>query len=137
MISLPALRAILASTVALFSGETVSVHLFKNDLTPGPDVVPGDFTEADFTGYGADTVLFTGTTWDDDNQNAVLSFDSAHFQASGSIITNTIYGYWVETTATELPGVLIWERFDPPIAIASAADAIDVVPLLKIGLPVE
>src|SRR6185436_3799105 len=76
--------------------NAVTVHLFTNDFEIPPTVVPGDFDEADFTGYAEADANKVGVAWDDSNGNAILSFVGVHFQPTASTVTNVVVGWWAQ-----------------------------------------
>jgi len=94
--------------LAALNGAPPKVKLYKNNLTPDRDTVLGDFTEADFSGYAAET----SSTW------AAIG-TTAHLRGYGALgvtfnrgvgaTDNDIYGYFI-TTADG--ATLLWsERF--------------------------
>lgn len=136
MLNKEVLRRILSALVIAPNGASVTVRLAKAVFVPSADLVLADITEADYTGYLPQMCAEVGVAWDDDDGNAVHSFAGAHFQPTGSVITNTIFGY-VTTWAPDAGAVEVVEQvlFPVPIPMESVADAIDVIPLLKIGQP--
>jgi len=134
-----ALRKMLDTSVALINADTIAIKLFQNDLTPGPNTVVGDFVEADFSGYAVVAVNQVGIAWDDDDGNAAQSFDNAHFQGTTGAVTNTIYGWWMTGTIDGVTAnqLIQAKRFDTPIPVNGSMDAIDFIPLLKIGMPLN
>jgi len=133
-------RHMLDTLKAVVAVSDAQIHLIKAPFTPTPSAVVADFDEADFVGYAAAEVAPTaGVAWDDDFLNAVISFNSAHFQPTSGATPNTIYGYYVtatvlDTVVNELVDVFV---FDTPVPLLSAADALDVVYLMKLGPPME
>jgi hypothetical protein len=88
----------------------VAVHLYQNDFAPAPGTVLADFTEADYSGYAAQTV--TPATWPVFFQGisqVVAVGPGLVFTPTASTIANVIYGYYV----TDSGGTrLLWaERF--------------------------
>lgn len=122
-----------------FAVGDVTIHLIAAPFTPTPNAVVADFTEADYTGYAAVNVTEAGpVAWDDELLNGVQSFGAAHFQPTGTTVTNTIYGYWV--TMNVLTGGSVTELVDvmtlkEPVPLLSTADALDIVYLFKVGAP--
>lgn len=74
--------------------ETLYIHLFKNNYVPVFGSVLGDFTEADFTGYGpillADWIL--PAVLNGSNNGVIFHEPVTWIRTAGS---NTIYGYYV------------------------------------------
>lgn len=105
---------------------TPFVHLFTAGPSPiTPDSVPGDFTEATFTGYApiALTLPLLGPVNADANDLGV--HNEADFLA-GAVIPpgETIMGYWVDEAASGGTVLYMAEDFDTPIPIASIGDYI-------------
>lgn len=106
------------------------IHLYKNDYVPTVFDVVAAFTEADYTGYAFQSVLTAA--W-----NAVIQADGSagvigpglFFDASGTAVANTIYGYFV----TDLAGTtLLWaERFAAPVGITGPGNGFTLVPQLN------
>lgn len=122
----------------LATGTTV-LHLFQNDVIPTPDMVAGDFVEADYTGYATVDVEEIGVSYDNADGDAERSFTSGHFQPTASTVTNTVYGYYLTTGVAAFGGagsLLKAERFDAPVPLLGTADAVDVTPVLRVGQPV-
>lgn len=103
-------------TTTLAAVGLVNVHLAKAPFTPGPVLVPGDFTEADFDGYAALAVdsataqVFT----DPSTGDKIIQLDEPaggwHWETTG--VTNlpqTIYGAWLTdpTDATVYGSMLL------------------------------
>lgn len=113
-----------------YLGTTISVHLYKTAVIPTLDSIAADFTEADYTGYAA--VAMGGYLlqyWQSQGAAVAWPTTPALFQPTGSAITNTIYGYWMEFTGS--PGLFLGAELLPtPIPMASVADQIIVGPPL-------
>lgn len=101
------------------------IRLFKNDFTPGPATVIGDFTQADFSGYGAAATAnpVTAAALDASNR-AVVTWDPVTWTKNGAT-GNTIYGYYV----VDSTGSLLWaERFDGSIPMTVDGAFIQITP---------
>lgn len=109
--------------------DAAVIHLYKNDYTPGPATVVGDFTEADFTGYAASAIVVWGTVLTDPSNVAYVAGDAKTFASTGSAVPNTIYGYWAQGAG----GLMYAERFDAPIPILGVGDGIVLVPRFSFG----
>lgn len=98
------------------------LKLFKNDFTPTPATVIGDFIEADFSGYAAKTIAAFGAVHTNPDGSAEVASPLEQFDHSGGAVSNLVYGWWFETAA----GVLIMsERFaSAPIPMAVVGDSI-------------
>lgn len=75
-----------------------TVQLFQNNIIVTADTLIGSLTEADYSGYAAATVTWHVASISDDGTTELVS-DQLVFRPSGSAIQNTVYGYWVETSA--------------------------------------
>jgi len=106
------------------------VHLYKNDYVPTPFSLTADFTTADYTGYAAQAVAaasWNATTLSDGS--AGLVGPGLFFDATGSSVTNVIYGYYI----TDAAGTnTLWaERFDAPRGITGPGTGFTLVPQLN------
>jgi hypothetical protein len=110
------------------AAATTKIRLFKNDIVPGPGSLFADFTEADFTGYSAITVAsWTSIAIDGVSGRFYVGSGLQTFSQSGVLITNTVYGMYVEDGAG---GLLLASRFDTPVSMDTSGKTIDL--LLKI-----
>lgn len=110
-------------------GNTVVVHLFKNNLVPTPANVLADYTEvltADFPGYAAIAITPSGTPFINGAGNGEQVFTDPVFQPTADPPTPlTVYGYFV--TIHPLVGsdtLLYGKRFDVPPTIISHTQAV-------------
>lgn len=110
------------------AAATTSVHLFKTDVTPSDISVIGDFTEADFTGYAAQTIA----AWDASQIDALTGRKfmtptlgtPAIFTQTGVVLTNTVYGFWLEDN-----GALFFaERFENPVQMDTLGKTVTILP---------
>lgn len=112
----------------------VKVGLFKNDIIPTKDTILSDLEVADFTGYLAQATVSLGTEIDNVNGDAVRYFVPKLFQASGSAIANTVYGWYLfHDAATD--SLVCADRFPEPIVFEDENDAVVVNPRIMIGQP--
>jgi len=103
--------------------------LFQNDLEPGPNIPIGDYTEADYTGYGAEVVTWTVPTINDEGNIEIVG-TAGEFRPTGTTVQNAIYGWLLTTGAGAL---LAAGRFDgAPLPMESALDAILLIPRLRL-----
>lgn len=91
------------------------IRLFKNDYVPVPGADNGSFTEADFPGYVSGAIVNSG--WGNatitDHVASILHDTLITFAGdAGSWSPQTIYGYWVQTSAGNY---FFSERFSTPI----------------------
>lgn len=139
MISLPALVALL-DTIAVAELDNAELRLFKSDFTPAPqmDLATLDAIEADYTGYAAVVVDHVGNAWDNDGLEGVMSFQAGHFQPSGGATANTIYGWYLVGQGTGLQDQLLAVELLPmPVEMNDVADAIDIIPTVRLATPMD
>lgn len=109
--------------------DALTLHLYKSPGAPTRQTVLGDLTEADFTGYAAVALGAWGADWTDPAGNWHVTAPSIQFTATGSAVSNDIYGYYVTATVGGNPVLRYVEAFDQgPFGIARAGDALIVVP---------
>lgn len=107
------------ATIGLNAGE---MKLFTNDITPGPNTVVADLTEATFTGYAAAALA----TWSPERVNASLQVvhtsPLASFAAASPFtVQEEVYGGWIEDAAGNY---VMGFRFDNgPIPMGAVGDA--------------
>ena len=94
----------------LMDKEDRVYHLYQNDYTPTETSALADFTEANFTGYSAQTVA--ATAWNnsvtDGSGTTCADAPDISWTNTGTTSQN-IYGYYVTDTANT---TLLWaERF--------------------------
>jgi hypothetical protein len=122
----------LTSTGADLNGAILS--LFQNNITPNPNNVLSDFTEADFTGYLASGAITWGTPVYAPDGTPTVYGDLKTFTA-GSPVTqsNVVYGWYItDSPATK---VMAARRFDAAININAPSQAVSVVPSIPAFLP--
>lgn len=119
----------LADIVKKSTGDlaAATVHLFKNDFTPTQNNVLGDFTEADYTGYTNQAIGTWGTPYIDFLQRVLIQAPSLQFSPTGSTVTNTVYGYYIQSAGTGTP-LIASARFDTPVSMTDAHSAAFVEP---------
>lgn len=106
-------------------GNTLVMHLYKNDYTPVAGSTLGSFTEADFNGYASQTI----TTWSAASTSASVCSSTATaltWTKSAGGTTNNVYGYYVE----DADGELLWAERDPsaPGRLSATGDTYTVTP---------
>jgi uncharacterized protein YjbI with pentapeptide repeats len=119
-----------ADTATLANAAALHVHLSKSNFTPGPDLTPADFTEADFTGATAlDAGTGTQQTFVDPSTNlrTIQLLEPAggwHWDCAGGTLPQTVYGYYVtDHTDADLYGCV---KFTTPIVISAAGQGLDI-----------
>lgn len=108
---------------------TVELHLYKNDVAPTPTSILADFTEADFDGYGPETI--TPVSWPiflKGISQAVAVGPAIVFSPTGSVTPNLVYGYFV----TDSTGArLLWgERFEEEQVMNGVTTGFTLVPAI-------
>jgi hypothetical protein len=99
------------------------IGLIKADFTPTPDLVLGGITEADFDGYAKVAAAPFSAVFEGEGDLELVSAASKHWQPTGSVTPNTIYGWFlVDSGGTILLGT---EKFDSPIALNGSGFAFD------------
>jgi len=98
---------------------TSEVRLFQNNLTISATTVIGDFTEATYSGYAAQTSAWT-TPATDGSGRAHTQSDVLQYAHSGGATANTIYGYYVVSSGGDL---LFAEKFASSITMDDSTDA--------------
>jgi hypothetical protein len=103
------------------------LKLYKNNYTPIDASVEGDFTEADFTGYGAKTLA--GASWTvTPGAPTSASYAQQTFTSSVDQTIQYIYGYLlVQATSGKIMSA---ERFTTPYPIENDGDVIKVTPIV-------
>jgi len=90
--------------------DACKLRLFQNDYQPADGSVKGDFTEATFSGYAAQSI----DDWSVVSQNAANRAEMVSgekiFAHNGGGTGNTVYG-WYLTDDNDSDEVLLAERF--------------------------
>ncbi len=117
------LDSIKTSILLVGGGAGFKVKLAVAPFAPTPNSVPStDFTEATFTGYAAVTLTamaadqFVGNTWES------VATTLANFASTGTAVTNSVVGYWLESNTGELLG---YDTFTPAIGFNGPGDALN------------
>lgn len=112
------------------------VHLFQNNIVVEPTTLLTDLVEADYDGYAAVAIGTVPTLYLGADNNYVAQYAHIAFQPTGSVVSNTVYGYWVEGTFGGAGAKLGWAaRFPEPIFVNGIEDAIIVEPRFIFGQP--
>jgi len=89
-------------------------HLFVTAVTPDPSMVPGDFTEATWTGYSPqDTGSWSSAALD--GNIAFTESDLMSFTVTSGGTGTDVHGYYVTDSSSS--NVLFAEQFDTPIPV--------------------
>jgi len=94
----------------------VKVHLFQNNIIPGPGTQLTDFVDATFDGYAAQAAGTWGAPYYGPDGNAHVTAPGLQFQPTGSTTPNTIYGaYYTNTAGSALVGAVKFDNSIPMI----------------------
>lgn len=107
--------------LAAYTGA--KLHLYKNNITPTVNTVLADFTEADYTGYAAQTVTWSPAYFDLARQ-AVSNGGLKLFTQTGAT-GNDIFGCYLTDTAGT--GLLWSSRLDDaPFSLVVNGDTLPI-----------
>jgi len=113
--------------------DAATVHLFKNDFAPNPDMVIGDFVEATYTGYAAIPIPAWGLDYRDDLGNDVNLANPVQFVGPSDSVPQVIYGYYIRSAGGGTP-LLSAERFvDGPLSMNLPTDLLTIDAQLAFG----
>lgn len=85
----------------VFGASGIIVHLFQNNMVPSANSVVTDFTEADFDGYNAQTVLnYIGPVRD--VSGGFRIYNNCGWKQAGGTTQNTVYGWYALDAAGNL-----------------------------------
>lgn len=128
-----ALRALLTDITQASGGiagilNDAKAHLFINSIVPTVDSIVSNFSEATFTSYAAQSVVWNSPSYVNGNNQAEMTGGTLVFVAGSAPTLQTIYGAFI----TDLGGTnLLWaERFSIPVIINSSGDGVTYVPAL-------
>ena len=85
------------------------LRLYQNNRTPAITNVAGDYLEATFTGYASQAIVSFGNAFLNTSSIAELDASPMTFTQTGTLVTNTIFGYYV----TDVAGNLIYAELNP------------------------
>jgi len=123
--------ALTALIAALAQFAAPIVHLYKTQVTPGPDLdlAAMDAVECDFPGYAASAAITWGDVHVDASSNAIVLGPLVPFLCTGDTIPQDAYGYYLEAI-----GLLIGvEPFPVPLPARKNLDFIAVIPQMSYG----
>lgn len=119
--TLAALKALVNHT----PGQNLILRLYKNNKTPAVGDVVGDYTEATFSGYVAQTL--TGASWTPTEGNpSVITYPQQTFTSSANQTEQTIYGYYLTQADSGL--LIAAERFASSKSITALGATVPVNP---------
>jgi hypothetical protein len=113
--------ALANSKIRLFQSTLVA-----DDLT---DLATLEAAEADYDGYAEIAMVAWGAVYQSPLGAATQS-PQVQFQPTGSVVTNSIGGAWIETAGGVLVSII---GFPAPKAMASTLDAIPISEILRFG----
>lgn len=120
-----------AATPTLTGLDDCTVHLFSGSTVPTPTSITADFTEAVFTGYGADTVTTLTTVNTSTAQRALYGNCTFSLTGGPPVVGETITGYFVLDSDDLYVG---GERFGAAVNLANSGDWLDLNVLLPMNL---
>lgn len=126
-----ALELLVQLMTALYTvGNVVKLHLYQSNTIPGPNDTISTYTEADFDGYAAQSLVQLGSAFTNSDGAAEQDFQLLQFLDTGSTTPNTVYGYYVGLKIGAGAEQLIWsERFSSPATMDANGKVIDVAPV--------
>jgi hypothetical protein len=105
--------------------NTWTLRAYKNDYTPLPTSVVGDFTEATYPGYAAVSLNFPNPAFLNGSNKGQFTADTITFLYSGTPGSQDVYGVYV---TDDLDGSLVGGARDPaaPVTISDTDPAYSV-----------
>jgi microcystin-dependent protein len=118
-------------------GLDYTLRLFTNDVTAGltdeeiDELVVGDFTQATFPGYAAQT-LSAGASWTITAANPSEAVQAVKtFTRSSTGTAQLVYGHYY-TVPAFFGALVAFEQYDAPISVEFINDAVRVIPTLTL-----
>jgi hypothetical protein len=110
--------------VTPFNNAAFRLRLFTNNHTPVVGDVASDYVEANFGGYTA--IVLNAWSYYSITADVTLLQETLRFWQWASSPSNTIYGYFVTTSA----GQLMWAELNPagPVTLSTTSDLYVVLP---------
>jgi hypothetical protein len=111
--------------------EALTLKLYKNNYTPVEASVAGSFTEADFTGYSAASLV--GASWTiTTGDPSYASYAQQTFTSNAGSQNQPVYGYFIIGASS---GTIYWAELfiDGPYTIVNNGDAIKVTPRIELA----
>lgn len=106
---------------AVAAGKLARLHLFKNNHTPLYTDTAADYTEADFSGYGAYQALAWGSAFVNGSNEGEIDATALTWTHNGGGTANTVYGVYITDGANAL---MYAERFAAPVSMSANGDKI-------------
>jgi hypothetical protein len=110
---------------------TSKVHLYQNNMQPGPQNVISDFTEATYDDYTAIALGTFTTPFIGPDGNAISVAPGISFVDGGTTTSNTIYGFFLTNSAGST--LLLSGKFDQAILMNNTGIGFVFVPTLELG----
>lgn len=107
------------------------LQLFSNDLDPNVNTLLADLVEATFDGYAEEAAYTLGGAYIDTDGQIHLTGPSKLWTATGTTVTETIFGWMLLNTAGT--ALYLAGRFPNPIPITAIGDGVFVAPDLVWG----
>lgn len=106
---------------SVWNTTALKLHLYKTNVTPTTSSVLGDFTECDFAGYAAQSVVTWGAASLAAHVAAIVAAANT-FTRSTTGSGQTVYGYYVTDNGIT---ILLWAELDPaaPITLTNSGDS--------------
>jgi len=120
------LSALQVLTTSAGLWDAMTLRLFKNNITPGPDTPSTEYEEADFDGYAAVAGLDRLALGHNQEGIPTAWWVPQAFTMSGITTPNVIYGWMI----TSVSGVTIWvaRRLDEPVSMSEVSQVLIVAP---------
>jgi len=110
--------------------SSLTLKLYKTNVTPAETDTAGSYTEADFTGYSAATLANASWTVTE-GAPSDASYAQQTFTSSADQTSQDVYGYFVVgATSTEIYWAELFS--DGPYPIANNGDNIKVTPTITL-----
>lgn len=107
--------------------QDVTLHLYRNDVTPTDSTTLADLTECTYPGYAA--LVLSGANWaiSTTGGTTTATYAEQAFPCTADTAAQSVYGYYLTQGAT-----VVWvERFtDGPLSIQRFGDTVRLSPRL-------
>lgn len=120
-------RNLLTLLIAGIAGAGAKVKLFSNNFTVIDATVLGDFTEATYTGYAAQTLAGGAVAGSNTAGRATASWTQQSYTCTGGS-SQTIYGYYI----VDSTGAILYfaENFATPVVLSNGGAPLLLTPRL-------
>lgn len=130
---LSAALAVLKAQLLTAAGLHNKLHLIAQAFAPSPSLDPAGLTQATYDGYAPlDIDSFSAEHIIANGNYIINSLTAPAFSPTGSTVSNTIYGWWLEDTQGN---VVSMGLLPTPKVMAGAGDVLIIVPVVGMGLP--